>query len=102
MYDFNMKEENELKEYNKFHRYIQSLGFIMMQYSVYYRVANTNSKADSFVKLVEKKLPSNGHVRILKITDREFLDMKILRGNRKINESINSNERFIKINHDEN
>lgn len=100
MYDFNMQDEKAIKEYNKFHRHIQQLGFIMMQYSVYYRVVNTNSKADSFIKAVSKHLPSKGNVRILQVTDREFMDIKILRGNKKINESINSNDRFIKINYD--
>lgn len=73
----------------------------MMQYSIYMKVLNAPTKRDGEIKAVKTKLPTNGNIRVLTITDRQYHDMAFLRGGRRINESINTEARRIIIAHDE-
>lgn len=100
MYDLDTTLENSQKEYNRFHKHILSRGFIMLQYSIYMKAINAPSKKDYEVNALRKKLPTNGNIRVLCITNRQYCDIDYLRGGKSINESINTEERRIKINYE--
>lgn len=97
MYDLDMSTAELVKEYNKFHKWIIARGYIMMQYSIYIKTIISPSKKDYEVKAIKQKLPKNGNVRILTITNRQYYDIDMLRGDKNINESINTDQRRIKI-----
>lgn len=97
MFDLPSQETKEKKEYVKFHREIIRNGYFMMQYSIYCKAINFKTKVDSEIKKVKKILPSEGNVRLLVITEKQYDDMKILLGNKKYNEIYNNSERYIKI-----
>ena len=69
----------------------------MIQYSVYMRIISSHSKAESDIHDLKKYLPKNGNIRILAITNKQYINMLFLRGNKNINESINEESRLIKI-----
>lgn len=60
------------KAYAKFRKDIQRLGFRMLQFSVYIRFCASSESADVFEKKVQKYLPKNGNVSILRITDKQY------------------------------
>lgn len=97
MYDLNMDSPIKIKEYNKFHKWIIKRGYIMLQYSLYYKTINTVTKYDYEQVALAKSVPTSGNVRCMLITDRQFYDMKILRGNKYLNEKINNSERYVII-----
>ena len=97
MYDLSTETKIDIKEYSHFHKHIISRGFIMMQYSIYMKVLNAPTKKEYEIQAIKKKLPSNGNIRVLTITDKQYHDIKLLRGGKSINESINTENRRIII-----
>lgn len=97
MYDLNMGNPDQITEYNKFHKWIVKRGYLMLQYSLYYKTINAISKYEYEQIALIKAVPSQGNVRCMIITDRQFYEMKLLRGNKHLNEKINNSERYIKI-----
>ena len=47
-------------------------GFTMMQYSVYMRHSSSDENAQVHAKRVKARMPDDGEVRIIKITDKQF------------------------------
>ncbi len=100
MYDLDFTNEESKKQYTKFHNSLIKNGYIMLQYSVYMRIITSESIAKNEINLLNKTLPKNGNIRIFKITDLQYSKMIFLRGNKKINETINTESRHIKIDYD--
>ena len=100
MYDLPFENEKNQKEYGKFHKKIIKRGYIMIQYSIYYKTLNAVTKYDYECKYLNNILPTKGHIRCFVITERQFHMMKILKGSKLINEKINNGERYVKINED--
>lgn len=71
---------SEKKEYLKFRKFLISEGFIMMQESVYSKIA-LNDTASTLVKnRVRKNKPKEGVVQILVITEKQFSGIEYLCG----------------------
>lgn len=80
IYDLPMEEEKDRKIYNRFHRNITTLGFYMLQFSVYTKVLqNETAFKQQYVKL-GKIIPTKGNIIILKITEKQYQDMIYLTG----------------------
>lgn len=58
-------------------------GFTMFQYSVYLRHCASMENAQVHMKRVEQKVPPEGNVSILCITDKQFGDIKVFRAQKK-------------------
>lgn len=69
----------------------------MLQYSLYYKTINAISRYQYEQVALAKNTPSHGHVRCLIISDRQFYEMKILRGEKFLNEKANQSQRYLKI-----
>ena len=96
MFDLPVESTSQQKQYAKFHKSLVSHGFIMIQYSIYVKIVNTESKVKRVIDKIKVDLPSNGNIRILPITDKQYQDMIFLVGDKNLNEQINSDERYIK------
>ena len=55
------------KDYRDFHKYLIKTGFLMMQESVYCRLAQNSTMADAIVENIRKNKPADGLVQVLKI-----------------------------------
>lgn len=97
MYDLNSTTDEDKKEYTKFHNFIIKKGYIMMQYSIYMKVLNTPTKVIYEIKSLRVNTPPNGNIRTLAITDNQYYSMKLLRGGKSINETINTESRRVVI-----
>lgn len=97
MYDLPMSSGEMTRDYQHFHKNIVKRGYIMLQYSLYYKTINAITKYQYEYKHLLKIIPARGNIRSFVITERQFHDMKLLRGNKNINETINNGERYIKI-----
>jgi len=71
-FDLPTKTKLDRKSYAKFRKSIQGLGFRMLQFSVYIRFCASSESADVFERKVQKYLPKNGNVSILRITDKQY------------------------------
>ena len=70
----------ERREYAKFRKYLIKSGFIMMQESVYSKLAQNAAVADSVINNVKKNKPSEGLVQLLSITEKQFQKMEYIIG----------------------
>lgn len=87
-YDLPMVTDKNVKEYNIFHRRLKKLGFYMLQYSVYTKVLQNDSKLTQIENKLNHIIPNNGKVIIFKLTEKQFLNIKYLRGERNLQETI--------------
>ena len=71
----------ELKQaYVRFQRSLVQDGFARMQYSVYTRHTPTREHAEKHVRRITSRIPEDGEVRILLLTEAQFARMEIHRG----------------------
>ena len=68
------------REYSKFRKYLVKSGFIMLQESVYSKLAPNASVAESVINNVKKNKPSEGLVQLLAITEKQFQKMEYVLG----------------------
>lgn len=80
MFDLPVVEKAERKIATKFRKYLLDEGYVMMQYSVYYRICNGYDMAKKYIQLLEKSVPQKGSVRALVLTEKQFSEMKLLVG----------------------
>ncbi len=97
LFDLPSIESYEKKEYLIFRKTLLRNGYMMMQFSVYMKCVNTQTKIDQEVLKLKKYIPKNGNIRIIAVTEQQYQNMYILLGNKKINEIYNNTERYIKI-----
>lgn len=70
----------ERKRYAQFRKFLIKNGFDMMQYSVYMRYCSSYENATVHIQRVSEKVPPDGEVRIIVITDKQFERMHIFQG----------------------
>lgn len=72
MFDLPIDSDREKREYTKFRRYLIKEGFIMMQKSVYTKLAINQTTTTLIRNRLEKNLPQYGLVQVLVITEKQF------------------------------
>lgn len=82
------------KDYRIFRKSLMKAGFIMEQESVYSKLAQNSTVADSIIANVKKNKPPEGLIQILKVTEKQYNKMELVVGTRK-RDIIDSDERLI-------
>lgn len=85
MYDLPTETKAERKSHAKFRKDIMANGFQMFQFSLYIRHCMSKENAEVHIQRVKRILPAKGSVGIFKITDKQFEQMEIYRGQTKAN-----------------
>jgi CRISPR-associated protein Cas2 len=80
LFDLPVKEKDQRRAYAKFRTKLLSLGFTQLQYSVYAHYCSTEDASLVQRKAVRDVLPSEGQVRLVSITDKQFGSMEIYYG----------------------
>ncbi|MFH0937840.1 MAG: CRISPR-associated endonuclease Cas2 [Planctomycetota bacterium] len=80
MFDLPVDTKAARREYTQFRKALLKKGFSMMQYSVYARYCVSEEASESFRNHVRDVLPSDGQVRLIAITDRQFGKMDVYYG----------------------
>lgn len=84
------------RNYRKFRKHLIETGFLMLQESVYCKLAPNSTVADLIVEDVRKHKPDEGIVQLLKITEKQFARMEYIVGS-KNTDMIDSDEKLIVI-----
>ncbi|RDU22251.1 CRISPR-associated endonuclease Cas2 [Anaerosacchariphilus polymeriproducens] len=87
---------SEKREYTKFRKFLLKSGFLMMQESVYCKLALNTTVSSAIVTNVKKNKPLEGLVQILTITEKQFSKIEMITGNFK-SEVLDSDERLVVI-----
>ncbi|GAA5414384.1 CRISPR-associated endonuclease Cas2 [Ureaplasma ceti] len=96
-FDLSMETNEEKREYDKFRKNIMKNGYTMMQFSVYVKCINSQSKYEQEVNKIKKFLPTTGNVRMFAITEKQYDNMKFLLGSKTNDEIYNDQRRYVKI-----
>jgi CRISPR-associated protein Cas2 len=68
------------RAYEQFRKFLLNDGFDMLQFSVYARILNGADAEAKHMKRITDNLPSEGSVRVLTVTEKQFGSMKLLVG----------------------
>ncbi len=84
MFDMPTETKKDLIKYRNFRKKLFELGFIMFQYSIYIRFCRSLVVAQKYEKKIElSALSLNGSIRIIKITEKQYLNMKTIENYRE-------------------
>ena len=89
-FDLPVETAKNRREYSRFRR------FIMMQESVYCKLALNMTVVDSVSSRVRKNKPSDGIVQMLTVTEKQYNSMEFIVGSKK-SDIIDSDERLVVI-----
>ncbi|NLC72559.1 MAG: CRISPR-associated endonuclease Cas2 [Ruminococcaceae bacterium] len=95
-FDLPVGTASERKEANRFRRSLIKQGFLMMQESVYCKLALNAGSAGIIMDAVRENKPDSGLVQMLTITEKQFSKMEFVLGEFS-SEIIDTDERLIII-----
>ncbi len=93
-FDLPVKTANDRRAYNKFRKHLIMQGFIMIQESVYSKIAVNSSAADVIKKDLREHRPSSGNIQILSVSERQYQDIEFLVGEAR-KEIVDTMDRFL-------
>ena len=96
MFDLPTETAENRRNYTKFRKYLIKSGFMMMQQSVYVRLALNQTNAKGMIDSVKKNKPSEGLVQILTITEKQYSKMEIISGE-YANDTVDTDERLLML-----
>lgn len=95
-FDLPTDTAKDRRVYSKFRKFLINEGFIMMQESVYTKLALNNSIVNSVKDKIYKNKPPKGIVQMLTITEKQFNSIEYIVGNKESN-VLDNTERMIII-----
>lgn len=80
LFDLPVDTKAARRAYAQFRKYLLKDGFQKVQYSVYARVCPSEAAAEVHTKRVEARIPADGEVRLICLTDKQFARQRIFWG----------------------
>jgi CRISPR-associated protein Cas2 len=80
MFDLPVMTKPQRKAATGFRQWLLDEGWEMSQFSVYLRWCAAKEQAETRVRAVARKVPAEGKVHVLTVTDRQFERMAVFRG----------------------
>lgn len=72
MFDLPVRTKSQQKAANHFRNLLLDLGYFRAQFSVYARYVPTGTSGQPAIRVIKEKLPPNGEVRVIHITDKQW------------------------------
>lgn len=89
-FDLPVETASDRREYTKFRKFLIKSGFLMMQESVYCKLALNQTASAGIIATVRKNKPPRGLVQAIIITEKQFAGMEIITG--EYNSSVIDND----------
>ena len=93
-FDLPTETAEDRRSYRRFRKTLIKNGFIMVQESVYCRMALNQSAEQSVVAMLRKNRPMKGCVAVLTVTEKQFSKIEYIPGH-KSSDVIDSDERMV-------
>ena len=94
LFDLPITTDQGKREYRSFRKYLVKSGFIMMQESVYCKLVQNDTAADTLIDNIRKNKPSSGIVQVMKLTEKQYSRIEYIVGESKT-EVLDSDERLV-------
>lgn len=79
-FDLPVVSKADRRAYTVFRRFLLNDGYDMIQFSVYGRILNGRDAEDKHMQRLIANLPSDGSIRVLSVTEKQYASMKLLVG----------------------
>lgn len=79
-FDLPTETTADRREYAKFRRKLLKSGYVMMQKSVYIKLALNSTYSEKFIDEIRKNRPAKGLVQVLVITEKQYSKMESFNG----------------------
>lgn len=93
-FDLPVITNEDKRNYRNFRKFLIKNGFIMMQESVYCKMAVTRGAAEQIVKNIRASKPPQGLVQLLTVTEKQFAAMEVITGEFR-SDVLDSDERLV-------
>ena len=80
LFDLPVVTAEDRREYTKFRKYLLKSGFLMMQESVYCKLALNPTAANAIMDAVRTRKPAAGLIQMLVVTEKQFSRMEFILG----------------------
>ncbi len=94
MFDLPVLTATQKKDYRLFRKHLIKTGFVMMQESIYCKLAQNGTAADKIINQLKRNKPSEGIVQLIKITEKQFSKIEYLVG-KSNSDVLDSDERLV-------
>jgi CRISPR-associated protein Cas2 len=91
-FDLPVRTKEQRKVAAHFRKDLVKDGYIMLQLSVYARLCQGEERVEKHIQRLKANTPSKGHIRVMKVTDRQYGRMLLLSGKRSKNEEKRSHQ----------
>jgi len=93
MFDLPTTSPEYRRAYTRFRRFLLNDGYDMIQFSVYGRIINGRDAEVKHLRRLINYLPSEGSIRSLTVTEKQYAGIKLLIGAKKPQEKmVNANQ----------
>ena len=93
-FDLPVETAEDRRNYRKFRKLLIKGGFLMIQESVYAKLALNQTQVEQIISDVKKEKPPKGSVQILSVTEKQFSKMELVSGKVDTN-VVNTDERLL-------
>ena len=93
-FDLPVTTSENRRAYSKFRKFLLKNGFIMLQESVYCKLALNGTAVNAIIDNVHRNKPQEGLVQLLTVTEKQYSKMDIIIGEMK-SEVLDSDERLV-------
>lgn len=94
MFDLPVLTSEQRREYTRFRKFLVKSGFLMMQESIYCKLALNGTAAAAIIESVKKNKPAEGLVQLLSVTEKQYAKMEFIIGESSHN-VLDSDERLV-------
>lgn len=94
MFDLPVETAKQRKAYRSFRKYLIQNGFVMMQESIYTKLAVNSSASHVIIGNLRKHKPAEGLVQVLQVTEKQFSSMEYIVGEAR-SEVLDTDERLV-------
>jgi CRISPR-associated protein Cas2 len=93
-FDLPTETTSDMQEYRKFRKFLIKGGFIMLQESVYSKLAFHSTQVTQIISEIKHARPEKGSVQILTVTEKQYARMELLSGT-SASDVIDTDERLL-------
>lgn len=93
-FDLPVTSSENVRQYTKFRKFLMKSGFLMMQESVYCKLALNATAAEAILVNLRKNKPESGVVQVLTMTEKQFQKIEFIVGTSKHN-VLDNDERLV-------
>lgn len=93
-FDLPVNTKEERRAYTKFRKFLVKNGFLMLQESVYCKLALNSTAVHAIIDQVHKNSPAQGLVQLLTVTEKQYAKMDLITGESK-SEVLDTDERLV-------